>query len=112
YAVVAHVVLPRGKSWCEGHSLFLDRRKDRFVPWAGVGSCVSDDINATSNRGQHVLAAVWVNKDRFAQPMRFVYRGLNGAPRKRGTARQRVEQLDPVQPVIAGPPRGSRRFGS
>src|SRR6266516_1199273 len=97
---MAHVVLPYCKGWCEGHSPVLHRRKDRFVPRAGVGSGVSNDINSTSNRGEHVRAAIWVNKDRFPQPMGFVYSGLNGALRKRGTARRRCEQLYAVHAFI------------
>jgi hypothetical protein len=65
YAVVARVVLPYPEGWCQGDSTFLHGSKDRFVPWAGVGSGVSDGIDPRAHRGEHVHTAIGVNKDRF-----------------------------------------------
>src|SRR5262249_55931924 len=45
YAVVAAVVLPNFERWYDGHSPRLHHRKDRFVPRAGLGRGVSDDID-------------------------------------------------------------------
>ncbi len=115
YAVVPHVVLPHGQGRGESDGLFLDPvldpSKDRFVPWAGAGSGVSDDIHLSSNRGEHFGGGVGVNKDGFAEEMGFLNRDRDDAVPQRGAGGGGREQLDSVHAFLQKLPAVRGGFG-
>src|SRR5579859_1059816 len=97
---MAHVVLPESESGRESYAAILHRGEEGIVPWAGMGSCVSDDIDPAANCGENVTGTVWMNEDGFTSAMSLVRGSLKGALWKRGAAGRRGEKLYAVDAFI------------
>src|SRR5580698_10339500 len=92
--------------------------EERAVPWPGMRRSVSDDVDSSANRCEHIRGIVWVNEDGFPGTVRFVHGGAEGALGERGAARSGGKELYAVDasleelPSSGGRLRGVGDFGS